>query len=54
MLESTTPFESTTFKRVSLIGTVIIWVGIWVAAAVVLQGTPYFAQMLPVLWSGVF
>jgi len=54
MLKSTTPFESTTFKRTSLIGTVIIWVGIWVASAVILQGTSSFAQMLPILGSGVF
>jgi len=54
MLESKSPFESKTFKRVYLIGTVIVWVGIWVGSAVILQGTPYFAQMIPILGSGVF
>ncbi len=53
-LESKTPFESKTFKRTYLIGTVIIWVGIWAASAVILGGTPYFAQMLPILGIGVF
>lgn len=47
-------FESTTFKRAYLIGSVIVWVGIMIATAVILSGTPYFAQMLPILDSGVF
>ena len=54
MLESITPFESKTFKRVYLIGTMIIWGGICFASSVILQGTPSFAQMLPILGSGVF
>ncbi len=54
MLTSTSPFESQTFKRTYLIGTVVIWVGIWLASAIILQGTPYFAQMLPILFSGMF
>lgn len=49
MLESKTTFESKTFKRAYLIGTVIIWVGIWIASAVILKGTPYFGQMIPIL-----
>jgi hypothetical protein len=46
--------ESKTFKRAYLIGTVIIWVGIWLASAVILKGTPYFAQMIPILVIGGF
>jgi len=53
MLESKTTFESKTFKRTYLIGTVIIWVGIWFASAIILKGTPYFAQMIPILFGGV-
>ena len=54
MLASKTPFESKTFKRTYLIGTVIILMGVWAASALILSGTPYFAQMLPVLLSGMF
>ncbi|MEO8956710.1 MAG: hypothetical protein ABI396_06875 [Ktedonobacteraceae bacterium] len=54
MLESKTPFESQTFKRVYLIGSVIVWVGILIGTAVILSGTSYFGQMLPILGSGVF
>lgn len=54
MLASKTPFESKTFKRTYLIGTVIILMGMWVASVVILKGTPYFAQMLPILLSGIF
>jgi hypothetical protein len=53
MLESKTPFESKTFKRTYLIGTVIVWVSIWFASAVILKGTPYFGQMIPILGGGV-
>ena len=45
--------ENRTFQRAYLIGSVIVWVGIWLASAVILQGTPYFAQMLPILGSGM-
>ncbi|HET9920598.1 MAG TPA: hypothetical protein VFQ30_12190 [Ktedonobacteraceae bacterium] len=41
--------ESKTFKRAYLTGTVIIWVGVWIASAVILKGTPYFGQMIPIL-----
>jgi hypothetical protein len=54
MFESKTPFESKTFKRVYLTGTVIVWVSIMIATAVILSGTPYFGQMLPILGIGVF
>jgi hypothetical protein len=53
MLESKTPFESKTFKRAYLIGSVIVWVSIVIGTAVILSGTPYFAQMLPILSAGV-
>jgi hypothetical protein len=53
MLESKTTFESKTLKRAYLIGSVIIWVGIWFASAVILKETPYFGQMIPILGSGV-
>ena len=53
MLESKTPFESKTFKRAYLIGSVIVWVSILIGTAVILSGTPYFAQMLPILSAGV-
>lgn len=53
MLESNTPFESKTFKRAYLIGSVIVWVSILIGTAVILSGTPYFAQMLPILLAGV-
>ena len=47
-------FESKTFKRAYLIGSVIVWVSILIGTAVILSGTPYFAQMLPILLAGVF
>ena len=54
MRESKTTLESQAFQRAYLIGTVIIWVGIWVGSAVILEGTPYFIQMLPILFGGTF
>ncbi len=54
MLESKTPFESKTFKRAYLIGSVIVWVCILIGTAIILSGTPYFAQILPILFVGVF
>ena len=42
-----------TFQRAYLIGSVIVWVALWLASAVILQGTPYFAQMLPILGIGM-
>jgi len=53
MFESKTPFESKTFKRAYLIGSVIVWVGILIGTAVILSGTQYFAQILPILFVGV-
>jgi hypothetical protein len=52
MFESKTPFESKTFKRAYLVGSLIVWVGILIGIAVILSGTPYFAQLLPVLLAG--
>ncbi len=45
--------ENKSFQRAYLVGSVIVWVGIWLASAVILQGTPYFAQMLPILGIGM-
>jgi hypothetical protein len=53
MFESKTPFESKTFKRAYLIGSVIVWVSILIGSAVILSGTPYFAQILPILSVGL-
>jgi hypothetical protein len=33
-------------------GAVIVWVALIVAAALILRGTPYFAQLLPILGGG--
>ena len=38
--------------RTYLTGATIIWAGTILATAVVLQGTPYLAQMLPILLGG--
>ena len=54
MLESKIPFESKTFKRAYLIGSAIVWVSILIGTAIILSGTPYFAQILPILSVGVF
>ena len=35
-----------------LLGAGIVWTGIFLATAVVLQGTPFFGQMLPILSGG--
>ncbi len=35
-----------------LIGSTIVWAAIIMATAVILKGTPYFAQMLPIVGSG--
>jgi len=43
-----------TFRSGYLIGTVIVWVGIIFAAAVILAGTSYLAQILPILGGGSF
>jgi hypothetical protein len=34
------------------LGAAIVWAGIFLASALVLQGTPYFAQLLPILAGG--
>jgi hypothetical protein len=39
-------------QRNYLISTVIVWVAIIAASAVILGGTPYFARMLPILGGG--
>ena len=53
MLERQTSFGSKAFQNTYLIGAVIVWTGIWLATAVILAGTAYFAQMLPLLLGGV-
>jgi hypothetical protein len=35
-----------------VIGAAIVWAGILFASALVLQGTPYFSQMLPIVSGG--
>lgn len=35
-----------------LLGAAIVWAGIFLASAVLLAGTPYFATMLPILSGG--
>ena len=35
-----------------LLGAGIVWTAIFFATAVVLQGTPFFAQLLPILAGG--
>lgn len=39
-------------RRTYLIGSVIVWVAIIAASAVVLSGTPYLGSMLPILGGG--
>ena len=53
MRESNATFGSKAFKRAYLIGAVIVWAGIVIGTAVILSGTPYFTQMLPILSGGV-
>ena len=36
-----------------ILGASILWAAIFVAAAVILRGTPYFAQLLPILGMGM-
>jgi hypothetical protein len=40
--------------RVYLVGAVIVWVGLIIAVAALLAGTPYLAQVLPILGGGAF
>ncbi len=35
-----------------IIGVAIIWAAVLAASAIVLKGTPYFSQMLPILGGG--
>jgi hypothetical protein len=35
-----------------LLGAAIVWTGIFIATAVLLSGTPYFGQLLPILGGG--
>ena len=35
------------------LGAAVVWAGVLLACALVLQGTPYFWQLLPVLSGGV-
>ena len=36
-----------------LVGAAIVWAGTFLAVAVVLEGTPYLAQLLPILAGGM-
>lgn len=36
-----------------VIGASIVWAGLFIATAVVLQGTPHFGQLLPILAGGM-
>ena len=38
--------------RTYALGAAIVWAGIAVATALMLQGTPYFTQVLPILAGG--
>jgi hypothetical protein len=40
--------------RVYLVGAVIVWVGLLVAVAALLAGTPYLVGVLPILGAGAF
>jgi hypothetical protein len=35
------------------LGAAVVWAGILLARALVLRGTPYFSQLLPILSGGV-
>lgn len=35
------------------VAAIIVWIGILIASALILAGTPYFIQMLPVLSGGI-
>jgi hypothetical protein len=39
--------------RTYLVSTTIVWLAILVAASVILRGTPYFGQLLPILGGGI-
>jgi hypothetical protein len=41
-----------TLARASIIGAAVVWAGIFLASAIVLQGTAYFGQLLPLLIVG--
>ena len=41
-----------TFRRAYLVGAAIVWVAILAASSLVLAGSPYFGQMLPILAGG--
>ncbi len=36
-----------------MLGAAIVWAGLFIASAVVLRGTPYFGQLLPILTGGM-
>ncbi len=36
----------------AIIGIALIWAAVLIASAIVLEGTPYFSQLLPVLSGG--
>ena len=47
-------FDIKTFRRVYMIGAVIVWVSIIVATSVLLGGTPHLISMLIILNGGAF
>jgi hypothetical protein len=47
-----TVLEGKKFKQTYLIGSVIVWVSILIGTVIVLSGTPYVAQMVPILGGG--
>ena len=46
--------DTVKFRRVYLIGAVIVWVAIILASSVILAGTPYLTRILLILSGGVF
>lgn len=40
------------FRRSYLLGAIVVWTAIILASAVILLGTPYFVQVVPVLAGG--
>ena len=46
--------ELRTFKRVYILGAVIVWVGLFLALALSLAGTPHFGDMVLLLGAAAF
>jgi hypothetical protein len=47
-----TAMELGRFKQLYLLGAAIVWVGLFLALALSLAGTPYYGQILPLLSGG--